>query len=68
MYFSLKILFFFAFTISILKFSLYPMSFSFFLIISSFATIKGIPKPAFLNAIAAFRVFSSSPSAKTTFF
>ena len=32
------------------------------------ATIKGIPSPAFLNAIAAFKVSSSSPSAKTTFF
>ena len=34
----------------------------------SFATNIGIPNPLFLKAIAAFNVFSSSPSAKTTFF
>tara|TARA_B100000902_G_scaffold256675_1_gene242996 strand:+ start:133 stop:237 length:105 start_codon:yes stop_codon:yes gene_type:complete len=28
----------------------------------------GVPNSPFLNAIAAFKVFSSSPSAKTTLF
>ena len=28
----------------------------------------GVPRPLLLKAIAAFNVFSSSPSAKTTFF
>ena len=31
-------------------------------------TIIGTPSSAFLNAIAAFNVFSSSPSVKTTLF
>ena len=36
--------------------------------ISSLAIKIGIPNLLFLNAIAAFKLFSSSPSAKTTFF
>ena len=39
-----------------------------FLLKSSFPTKIGSPKLEFLNAIAAFNIFSSSPSAKITFF
>ena len=56
------------FTISILKFSLYPISFNLSFTTFSLATIIGIPNPLFLKAIAALSVFSSSPSTNTTLF
>jgi len=55
-------------TIFILKFSSRPISLNLSLTFSSFATKIGVPNPLFLKAIAAFKVFSSSPSAKTTLF
>jgi len=54
--------------ISISKFSSRPISLNLSLTFSSFATKIGVPNPLFLKAIAAFKVFSSSPSAKTTYF
>jgi len=55
-------------TISILKFSSRPISRNLSLTFSSFATKIGVPNPLFLKAIAAFKLFSSSPSAKTTLY
>ena len=68
-----KLLYFFLFsfkvefTISISKFSPYPISLSFSFTTFSLATNIGVPSPLFLKDIAALSVFSSSPSAKTTF-
>ena len=66
-YFSL-LSFLVEFTISISKFSPYPISFNLSLTTFSFATMIGVPRLLFLKAIAALSVFSSSPSANTTLF
>ena len=58
----------FEFIISISKFSLYPIFLICSLILLSLPTKIGIPNLEFLNAIAAFNVFSSSPSANTILF
>ena len=58
----------FELTISISKFSLYPIFLICSLIFSSLPMRIGVPSFEFLKAIAALRVFSSSPSAKTIFF